>query len=439
MSLDLFKTLRAKSAPVALFKATVVAFEDNCSINCGKRMANLLKQNDWLDVTFFNEAFSKSFLNLQGRNFFDFIDRGTHVLNYTHSDILLWGYEEDGKIRLNFQVKNQYTIPNQLSFSLLDSLYLPLNYFTNPEEYFAESILKLISGIIIAAIVPITEEQQEQKKKILQQIVADLAVNSVPRNISREFMPHITHMLGKILLNDMASSLNENNIAVIQNLFSETLNNKQYMRLPIYYGCVYNSLGQLFASAYRYNKTTAFIYLKPAISAYQQAQKFLNRNYPYDYGLISYHLALLYFELWKHTLDLQALRDAVSKLREAEKVYSLAQFPQSWCCIEELLGYYLTSLGLNTKSATIMNLAVESYKNQQKIYNQQTYPFEWAQIQEKIGTIYYLLGKQDEDEKLMREAQNYYLSARSVYQELNAKNAMVEIQKLLDKITDYVE
>ena len=356
----------------------------------------------------------------------------------THSDILIWGYEEDGKIRLNFQVKNQYTFPNQFSFSLLDSLFLPLSYFTDTNT-FAAPIFYLISGIIIAAIVPITEEQKKHRQQILKRLVAYLADNSVPRDISREFMPYITHMLGKILLCDAAEHLNEHNLEIIQNLFSETLNNKQYMRLPIYYGCVYNSLGQLFTTAYWYNKTAAFTYLKPAISAYQQAQKFLNRNYPYDYGLVSYHLALLHFELWKHTLDLQALRDAVSKLRDAEKVYSLAQFPQSWCYIEGLLGYYLTSLGLNTKSATIMNLAIESYKNQQKIFSQQMYPLEWAKIQEKIGTVYYLLGKQDEDENLLREAQNYYFSARNVYQELNAKNALAEIKKMLDKITDYIE
>ena len=50
----------------------------------------------------------QSFLNLQGRNFYDFIDHGNKILQSTRADILVWGYEEDGKIRLNFQVKNQY-------------------------------------------------------------------------------------------------------------------------------------------------------------------------------------------------------------------------------------------------------------------------------------------------------------------------------------------
>lgn len=211
------------------------------------------------------------------------------------------------------------------------------------------------------------------------------------------------------------------------------------MRLPIYYGCIYNNIGQLYEAAYNANKTESFDYLKQAIAAYQDAHKYLNRNYPYDYGLISYHLALLHFELWKHTLDLQALRDAVSQLREAEKVYSLAQFPQSWCHIEGLLGYYLSSLGLSTKSATIMQLAIDCYKNQQKIFEQYTYPAEWAQIQEKIGKIYYLLGKQDEDEKFMQEAKNYYTSAIDIYSNLNMKAAMNEAKKLLNKVKDYTD
>ncbi|MBQ9034359.1 MAG: hypothetical protein IJ099_00155 [Alphaproteobacteria bacterium] len=438
MALSIFKSLRAKAESVALFRVAVIAFEDNCSINCGRRFADLLKKNIQFEVLFFNEPFSKTFLNLQGRNFFDFIDRGNRILYNTQADILVWGYEEEGNIRLNFQIKNQYTIPNRLSFSLLDSIFLPLNYFTDTSN-FADSILKLINGIILAAIIPTTEEQKTERQRLLKKIVSDLAQSSVPNNLSREFMPYIMHMLGKISLYNAAQSINNDNIKVIQNLFKDALNNKQSMRLPIYYGCIYNSLGQLFETAFLHNKTASSDYLKPAISAYQQAQKCLNRNYPYDFGMISYHLALLHFELWKFTQDLQALRDAVSKLREAEKVYSLAQFPQSWSAIENLLGYYLTSLGLSTKSATIMNLAIECYKNRQKIYDQPEHPFEWAQIQEEIGKIYYLLGKQDEDEKLMSEAKNYYLSAQAIYQELNAKKAAVETQKMLTKIADYID
>ena len=110
----LFKSAPASNPLEGLFRITVVAFEDKCNLNCGLRFAELLKQNRLFDVNFFSEPFSKSFLNLQGRNFFDFIDRGNKILSSTRSDILVWGYEEDGKIRLNFQVKEQYTIPSRL-------------------------------------------------------------------------------------------------------------------------------------------------------------------------------------------------------------------------------------------------------------------------------------------------------------------------------------
>jgi hypothetical protein len=434
----LFKSTHQSAPLEGLFRVTVVAFEDKCNLNCGLRFAELLQRNRLFDVNFFNEPFAKGFLNLQGRNFFDFIDRGSKILSGTRSDILIWGYEEDGKIRLNFHVKNQYLIPSDLSFSLLDSLFVPLSYFSNPEN-FNESFLMLIFGVIIAAIKPATEEQRLHQPKILQEIIEILANGSAPKDIGREFMPYIMNMLGKIYLCGRSEVLRTQDIKIVKNLFDDALNNRQYMRLPIYYGCIYNNIGQLYEAAYNANKTESFDYLKQAIAAYQDAHKYLNRNYPYDYGLISYHLALLHFELWKHTLDLQALRDAVSQLREAEKVYSLAQFPQSWCHIEGLLGYYLSSLGLSTKSATIMQLAIDCYKNQQKIFEQYTYPAEWAQIQEKIGKIYYLLGKQDEDEKFMQEAKNYYTSAIDIYSNLNMKAAMNEAKKLLNKVKDYTD
>ena len=96
-----FLTAPKAEAPNSIFRVTVVAFEDKCSMNCGLRFAEILKHNPLFEVNFFNEDFSKGFLNLQGRNFFDFIDRGNKILSSTHSDILVWGYEENGKIRLN--------------------------------------------------------------------------------------------------------------------------------------------------------------------------------------------------------------------------------------------------------------------------------------------------------------------------------------------------
>ena len=426
-----------KKNPQGIFRITVVSFEDRCNINCGFRFAELLKKNNLFDVNFFNEKFPKGFLNLQGRNFFDFIDRGQEIIRNTKSDIIIWGYEEGGKIRINFQLDNQYTIPKNLFFSLLDSIFIPLNYFSDPEN-FSESLMLLIYGIIIAAINPVTNEQKINKPKILQNILNLLSNDSSQQDIPREFMPYIMNMLGKIYLSNVSANLTEKDICICQNLFENSLKNKNLMRLPVYYACIYNNLGQLFEIASNSVKTDAFSYIKQSISAYREAQKFLNRNYPYDYGIIAYHLSLLYFEFWKYTSDIQALRDAVSQLREAEKVYTITQFPHSWCHIEGLLGYYLTSLGMSTNSNEILLLAINSYKNQQKFFEQYAFPVEWAKIQEHIGHIYYLLGKINSDEKFMLEARNYFLSALDIYKNLNIKNLMADIEKRLLKIKDYI-
>lgn len=433
-----FLSAEKKETSSALFRVTVVAFEDKCNLNCGRRFADILQRNPLFDVHFFAETFPKGFLNLQGRNFFDFIDRGTQILNSTHSDILIWGYEENAKIRLNFQITDQYALDNNLFHSLLDSLFVPLNFFTSPET-FSASLLLVICGIIIAAVPPVTNDQKDNREKLLTDIIALLAADTSPKEISREFMPYIMNMLGKIYLSNAQKNLNENDVEIIRNLFDSALKNKQFMRLPIYYGCVYNNMAQLYETMYKQAQTDGSPYLREAISFYQEAHKYLNKNYPYDYGLIAYHLALLYFDFWKYTTDLQALRDAVTQLREAEKVYTLAQFPQSWCHIEGLLGYYLTSLGMTTASNDIMQLAINSYHNQQKIYEQRVYPLEWAGIQEEIGNIYYLLGKQNEDDNFMIEARNYFNSALEIYQQLKAKDRIAETKRRLAKVHNYID
>ena len=433
-----FLTTPKSEAEDKMYRVTVVAFEDKCNLNCGRRFAEILKKNPLFEVNFFDEAFPKGFLNLQGRNFFDFIDRGNMILNSTHSDILIWGYEESGKIRLNFQVAGQYIVPNRLTYSLLDSLFLPLNFFTSPDS-FSSSLMLIICGIIIATVPPVTNDQKDHRSELLGYVIELLASDTSPKDVSREFMPYIMNMLGKIYLSNAQNKLTANDIEIIDNLFQTALNSNQHLHMPIYYGCFYHNLAQLYETAYSLESDNGVDYLKNALHYYQEARKFLGKNYPYDYGMIAYHLAILYFNFWKHTNDLQALRDAVAQLREAEKVYSLAQFPQSWCHIEGLLGYYLTSLGMTTASNDIMQLAIDSYRRQQKIYEQRVYPMEWAQIQEEIGNIYYLLGKQNEDDNFMIEARNYFNSALEIYQQLRAKDAAAETRRRLAKVRNYID
>ena len=435
-----FLTAPKAEASEKIFRVTVVAFEDKCNLNCGRRFAEILQHNPLFEVNFFDESFPKGFLNLQGRNFFDFIDRGNKILSSTHSDILVWGYEENGKIRLNFQIADPYVIPNDdLSYSLLDSLFIPLSYLTTSGR-FSESVLLAICGIIIAAVRPVTNDQKKNKQILLQDIIELLAADTSPKDISREFMPYIMNMLGKIYLSNAKADLTSIDIDVIQNLFETALKDIHLMTQPLYYGEVYHNMAQLFECAYNDKQLPDRAeYLKSAIAYYQEAHKYLNKNYPYDYGLIAYHLAVLYFDFWKQTNDLQALRDAVAQLREAEKVYTKSQFMRSWCHVEGLLGYYLASLGMMTQSSDIMQLAINSYRNQQEVFDQRVYPLEWAGIQEAIGNIYYLLGKQNEDETILLEARNYFNSALNVYQELKAKSAADVVKQRLAKISNYID
>ncbi|MBR1600552.1 MAG: hypothetical protein IJ677_03135, partial [Alphaproteobacteria bacterium] len=420
-----------------MFRITVVSFEDRCNLNCGLRFAELLKKNRLFKVDFLNEPFPKGFLNLQGRNFFDFIDQGAKIIETYHSDIVIWGYEENGKIRINFQTAKQYAVPDNLHFSLLDSLFIPLNYFSNTES-FPESLMLLIYGIIIAAINPITNEQKQNKPELLNNIITLLSENSSPKDLSREFMPFIMNMLGKVYLSGTQHRLTENDIEIIENLLSNALKYEQYLRLPIYYGCIYNSFGQLHEFAFLKECNNRFEHLKSSIKYYHKAQKYHNRNYPYDYATISFHLATLYYEFWKQSGDLQALRDAVSQMREAEKIYTLAQFPSSWSYIEGFLGYYLTCLGMETNSNDIMQLAIDCYHNKQNVCNQTRFPQEWAEIQDEIGNIYYLLGKQNNDDNFMYEARNYFNSAMDIYKRFKNKEAVNKIKQRLDKIKNYI-
>lgn len=420
-----------------LFRVTVVTFEDKCNLNCGFRFAELLKQNKLFDVTFFKEDFSKNFLNLQSRHFFDFIDKGHKIIKATDADIVIWGYEEDGKIRINFQTENQYNIPNKLSFSLLDSLFIPLNFLVNINN-FSPSLLLLIYGIIVAAIVPKTNEQIKRKPEVLKELINLLANDNSHKDLSKEFMPYIMNMIGKIYLSNVYNDLSLKDIKIIKNLFESALNNKSSMKLPIYYGCIYNNLAQLYEIIFNQYEDNKVENLQNSINNYLQAQRYINKSYPYDFGLISYNLALMYFEFWKHTSDIQSLRNAITQLREAEKVYTYTQFPTSWCNIEGLLGSYLTTLGAKSTSEEIMTFAIQAYQNQQKIYSPHKFPEEWANIQEKIGNIYYLLGKQSDDDNFMKEAQNYFNSVKNIYQELNLKSQTKNIDKRILKVRNYI-
>lgn len=416
-----------------MYRVTVVSFEDaGAATDGGRVFAERLGDDSLFEVDFSDTEFPKGFLNLQGRNFFDFIDRGNRILEQNHGDAVIWGYCEGNCVRLNFQTSGQYTAENS-SFSLLDSLFLPANYFTS-EGIIAPQLMQLIKGIVFAAVSPVTKEQKQHRTDLLKNTVGKLS-DAGFEELPPEFMPYVMNMLGKIYLASAEDSLAADDIKITEDLFAGALDGVRRMRLPVYYGCVYSGLGRLYETAFK--KEYGFDYLKSAIKYYRRAQKYFKGSYPYDSGLAAYRLSALYFAFWKHTGDLQALRDAVSSLREAEKVYTVHRFPQQWCEVEGLLGYYLTCLGMETKSDDIMRLAVMSYHNRQKIFDQTGHPSEWAGTQEEIGNIYYLLGKQDNDENFMLEAKNYFNSAADVYAQLKDKEAEERTKRRLAAVENY--
>ena len=434
---NLFSHSKEKNPYAGLFKVAVVDFLTINNLNCSEHFVQMLAQNPMIEPVLVKENFAKSFLNFQGRNFFEFIEKGNKVLRQTHSDVVIWGYEEEGKIRINIQTPNQYNIPNPPSFSLLDSLFLPLSYL-NDTQKFPSSILQIITAMIVAGTTPVTNLQKKYQAQILNDIIKKLSKESSPKDINREFMPYIMNILAKLYLFNNLKSLTANDVKIISGLFETALKNKQYMRLPIYYGIIYANLGQLYEQAYSVLQKNPQ-YLRLAISYYQSAQKNMGRNYPYDYGHTAYHLALLYFEFWKYNADLQALRDAVANLRDAEKIFISSQFPRTWCHLEGLLGNYLTALGMRADSAEIMQMAINAYKQQQTLFVLGEYPLQWAEIQEKIGNIYYLLGKSREDENFMLEAKNYFNSAIGIYKDMKIKDKAAAAKRNLDKVRNYID
>ena len=85
------------------FNIVVIEFSDSVESRSGEIIAEKMRQREGLNVSYFDEPFSKNFLSLDTRTLFDLIDKGQAILDRTGADVLLWGYREGEKIRINFQ------------------------------------------------------------------------------------------------------------------------------------------------------------------------------------------------------------------------------------------------------------------------------------------------------------------------------------------------
>ena len=252
--------------------------------------------------------------------------------------------------------------------------------------------------------------------------------------VTVEYMPYIMNFLGIIYLNYAYDTQDEKDFKITKNLFETAIKHQDLITSPLHLGCIYYHLGQLYDCATQHMGNRPAAYFKGAIEYYRQAQRYLGKyTYPYDYGYISYRLSHLFFSYWRQKEDLQALRDAVFQMREAEKIYTYALFPDFWAVIQGELGQMLGLLGSLTKSEDISELAVTCYRNQQKVITERRNPVTWAQAQENIGEIYYRIGKNNLDRSRLEEALECYHDALYIFEnagnEEKIKNIMTDIAR----------
>lgn len=403
------------------FNVVIVEFADNVESRSGENIALLMKKKEGLSVSYFDEPFSKSFLNLESRSLFDLIDKGQTILEKTQTDVLVWGYREDNKIRLNFQTANQYEKDDSAFVSLLDSLYIPAD-LAGSRETFPPALANLIYGSIVSAVNAADKENKIRKRFLLKKIIDLLSRDNSAKSLSVEYMPYIMNFLGIIYLSYAYDRGSGKDYKIVKNLFETAISHQVLIKNPIHLGCIYNHLAQLYDTADETENKRVESHFKKAINYYRLAQKYLSKyNYPYDYGYISYKLAHLFFSYWRQKGDIQALRDAVFQLREAEKIYTYALFPGFWATIQGELAHFLSLLGSFSNSEDISELAISCYKNRQKVITEHRDPLSWAQIQQNIGEIYYRLGKNSDDKALLEESLEYFHDALYIFENMELR------------------
>lgn len=414
----------AEKKPVQL-RVCVSEFEDNCINNSGKILAQYLAQNKNFSVVYFDEPFSKNFLNLNDRNFFDWLDQGKNILKKTKSDVLVWGVREGVKLRLNFQTLQQYEKLAPVSFSLLENFYLPLEYVQ--EQRIPQSLLNLIAGAVISAA---DDKKGFAKQLCLEDIVATISRGGVPKGLSIDYMPQFLNMFALLSLSIVDENLHTQNVKTITRLLSQALKSGETGKNSLFRGSVCANFGQLYQCAVEKSRENKFLSCRKAIESYRIARNCFNRYvYPYDFGILSYRLSKMYFEYWKQASDIQGLRDAVFHLREAEKIFSKISHPSLWGIIQGDLGFYLSMMGMFSRNEEILMLAIKNYLGRETVFTREHRPLDWAKSQESIGNIYYNCGKMHSDGKYMEEAVKYYRSAAEVYE--NSKRSFEHKQMMV--------
>ena len=429
------KLQKTRTLPkVETLKVIVVEFAEYGNYGFGSGLARLLEKNPNFSVRYFDEPFDKTFLNLQGRNFFDMVDAGNTILQKLNADVVVWGYQENENIRLNFQTANAYSDWENVSCSILESLFVPAEHFEHI-NFFPEILANLIEGLIAASISEQRIDLRHLKQKLLKNVIAKFNNTKPGESNDIMFSPYVMNAAGLIYLTYAQRDLSKKTFDMTKELFNNALQYKKQIMQNVHIGCIYKNIAQLYETAQKLDLDGYWVLFREAISNYRTAQKYLDHyNYPYDFALIAFKLSQLYFKYWKFTNDTQALRDAVYYLREAEKTYTQISFPELWSKIEGYLGYYLSLLGMFSKSNDISMLAIKSYKNKQQVYRKELYPVAWAKIQENIANVYYNIGKIGHDKNAFAEAIDYYQSALKVYESRKMVNEITIVNNSIDRV-----
>ncbi len=418
------------------YRCLVIEFAETLDNSSGEILTALLRTQKNLEVNYFNEPFNKNFLSLEGRTFFDFIDKGQAILDKTNSDILIWGCREGHQIRLNFQTSEQYEQNNSSFLSLLDSLYLPADIFDNTAN-FPISIIELITGIIIMASPAHTKQQLIQQKFLLKRIIDRLSHDNSAKIMPVEYLPYIMNFLALIYMTYCRNSSEEKDFKIVNKLLNTAISHQDLIKNTMHLGCIYSHFGQLHTLASNTNSNHITKHYKAAIANYQLAQKYIGKyTYPYNYGFISYQLSNLLYDYWRQINDIQALRDSVFNLHEAEKIFTYAVFPDFWAEIEGLLGQRMSVLSSQINNNAIAEMAITAYKNQQKIITEKRDPFQWATIQENIGNIYYRLGKSLQDDSLLEESLEYFHDALYIFENMDLDENSKRVTNHIAKTSD---
>lgn len=419
------------------FKVTIIEFNDVSDSQRSLNLSYILKNFSDIETEYYDDPFSRPDLDFEGDNFFNVRETGQLILEKTEADVLIWGYREGEKIRLNFQNDYLWDANDNNFINLFDSIYVPANSLDNIQD-FPDALANMIFAAIICAINPRSQKSAEKRKYILNKIIKELSNDNPAKNISMSYIPFIMNTLGIIYHCNIYNKGDKKDIKdynTAKQLFFTAVKNQNLLEDTIHLGSFYYHLGDLFDDITSFHTASAQENFIEAVKSYRKSQTYFTRTtFPYDYAYISYRISKMLYRYWKLKEDIQAIRDAVAHLRDAENIFTYAFYPFFWAKIQGDLGHMLNIQYNYTRNEAIAKLAIKSYQNKQKVHTEHRSPLIWADTQNKIGEIYFELGKGSRLLRNFELAEDCYKDAMYVFNnendEANIKTCQVNLNKL---------